>query len=121
MKKLVVVLLLLPLGLFSQDRDSVRFVVGGVTCSMCSRAVQNEVLRDSSILVLSPNLEQQVWYAEYAAGKFDLNSLERRVRDAGFSLERVTVNGKRVYQRKRTDRRRERAWKRRLVKDLGKK
>lgn len=113
MKGVILILVLAPLGLFSQDFDKVKFVVSGLTCSMCSLSVQNEVKRDSVLKYIDPNLETQTWYAEYSQGKFDLNRLKKGIEDAGFTLERAWLNGKLVYDRKR---KREH---RRLIRDLA--
>lgn len=116
MKRLILILILAPLGLFAQDR--VKFVVSGLTCSMCSLSVQNELKRDKDLKGIDPDLQTQTWYARYEVGKFSVEGLKKRIADAGFTLERAWLNDKLVYERKRSAKKRER---KRLVRDLARK
>ena len=55
MKKLLLILLFIPLFSFSQDK--VKFVASGLTCSMCSRAVYKSLQSDKDIIKIESNLE----------------------------------------------------------------
>lgn len=82
--------LLFTSQLFGQDK--VRFYAAGVTCSMCSSAIHKSLSSDRSILKVDPNLDTQEWTLEYKTGSFQLESLKKRVEDAGFSVSKVWFN-----------------------------
>lgn len=98
MKHLLTILFLIPASLYAQDK--VKFVAGGLTCSMCSNAVHKSLKQDKSIKEINPNLQTQVWSAEYKRGEFDLNRLKKGIEDAGFSLEKVWKNDTLIYEKK---------------------
>jgi len=77
--------------LFAQDK--VKFIAGGVTCSMCSNAIHKSLSTDKSVLKIDPNLETQEWNLEYKKGEFKSENLIERVKDAGFSVNKIYLNG----------------------------
>lgn len=99
MKKLFLILFLLPSLLFSQDK--VKFVAGGVTCSLCSNAIQKSLQQDKNIKKVDVNLDTQEWILEYSENSFTIESLKKRVEDAGFSLMKVWRGDKIIYEKKR--------------------
>lgn len=88
---------ILPSLLFSQD--VVKFTAAGVTCSMCSSAIHKNLSKDLTIKKVDPNLQTQEWNLTYDTGKFDLDFLKKRVEDAGFSIDKVWLNGKIIYEK----------------------
>ena len=100
MKKFILALLFLPLFTLSQDK--VKFLAAGVTCSMCSSAIHRSLQSDKAITFIAPNLETQEWYLEYEPkGSFKLESLKKRVEDAGFSLAKVWLNNELILENKK--------------------
>ncbi len=95
MKKLLFTLLLLPLFILGQDK--VKFVASGLTCSMCSKAVHNSLSNDKSILKIDPNLQTQEWNLEYPKGEFKIETLKKKVQDAGFDITKVWLNGELIF------------------------
>jgi copper chaperone CopZ len=102
MKKIIILLLMLPISIFSQDK--VKFIAAGVTCSMCSNAIHKSLKADKNIIEIKPNLETQEWLITYKTGTFLLNNLQRRVEAAGFSISKVWFNDSVIYSRERTKR-----------------
>lgn len=100
MKKLLLILFFLPLMSLSQDK--VKFLASGLTCSMCSKAVHKSLSTDKTIKKIEPNLETQVWYLEYEKDKFDVRALNKKIEDAGFSLSKVWLNDKLIFEYKKT-------------------
>lgn len=99
MKKIILILLLLPL--FTLGQDKVKFIASGLTCSLCSKAVYGSLSTDKSILKIDPNLQTQEWNLEYPKGEFKLESLNKRVEDAGFSLAKVWLNNELIFDSKK--------------------
>ena len=95
MKKLLFTLLLLPLFILGQDK--VKFVASGLTCSMCSKAVHSSLSNDKSILKIDPNLQTQEWNLEYPKGEFKIETLKKKVQDAGFDITKVWLNGELIF------------------------
>lgn len=82
-------------------QDKVKFVAAGVTCSMCSNAIHKSLSEDKTIKEVNPNLQTQVWNLEYKTGEFNLELLNKRVENAGFSIQKVWLNEKLIYEKKR--------------------
>ena len=82
-------------------QDKVRFVAGGVTCSMCSNAIHSSLKLDTSISKIHPNLQTQVWSIEYKKNTFKLEELRKKVENSGFSIQKVWLNGEVIYEKKR--------------------
>lgn len=99
MKKLILILLFFPLFSLSQDR--VKFIAAGVTCSMCSSAIHKSLHSDKDVLKIDPNLETQEWNIEYKQGTYTLDKLKKSVEGAGFSVDRVWLNGELVFSNKK--------------------
>jgi len=97
--KLLSILFILPL--FTLGQDKIKFIASGLTCSMCSKSVHQSLSKDKSILKINPNLQTQEWNLEYLKNEFKLETLKKRVEDAGFSLERAWLNGALVYEKKK--------------------
>ena len=91
MKKLLLALFILPIFVFGQDK--VTFTAAGVTCSLCSNAIHKSLSSDKSILKVDPNLDTQEWNLEYKKGEFKSENLIKRVDDAGFSVNKIYLNG----------------------------
>jgi copper chaperone CopZ len=96
---LYLLLLLLPLFTLSQDR--VKFIASGLTCSMCSKAVHGSLSSDKSILKIDTDLQTQEWILEYPKGGFKIETLKKKVEDAGFSLAKVWLNGELIFDSKK--------------------
>lgn len=99
MKKILFILLFLPL--FTLGQDKVKFIASGLTCSMCSKAVHGSLSTDKSILKIDPNLQTQEWNLEYPKGQFKLEALKKKVQDAGFDITRVWLNGELIFDSKK--------------------
>ncbi len=99
MKKLLLILLFIPLFSFSQDK--VKFVASGLTCSMCSRAVYKSLQSDKDILKIETNLETQEWNIEYKQGTYTYDKLKKSVEGAGFGVEMVWLNGELIVDNKK--------------------
>ena len=82
-------------------QDKVRFVAGGVTCSMCSNAIHSSLKTDTAIGKITPDLQTQVWFLEYKQGTFKLEELKKKVESSGFSVQKVWLNGELLYEKKR--------------------
>ena len=99
MKKLLLILLFIPLFSFSQDR--VKFIASGLTCSMCSRAVHKSLESDKDIIKIESNLETQEWNIEYKQGTYTYDKLKKSVEGAGFGVEMVWLNGELIINNKK--------------------
>ena len=99
MKKLLLILLFIPLFSFSQDR--VKFIASGLTCSMCSRAVYKSLESDKDIIKIETNLETQEWNIEYKQGTYTFDKLKSKVEGAGFGVEMVWLNGELIVDNKK--------------------
>jgi copper chaperone CopZ len=95
MKKIILILLLLPL--FTLGQDKVKFIASGLTCSMCSKAIHVSLSSDKSILKIDPNLQTQEWNLEYPKGEFKIETLKKKVQDAGFDITKVWLNGELIF------------------------
>ena len=99
MKKILILLLFIPL--FGVAQDKVKFVASGLTCSMCSRAVHKSLESDKDIIKIETNLETQEWNIEYKQGTYTYDKLKKSVEGAGFSVERVWLNGELIIDNKK--------------------
>jgi len=99
MKKLLLILLFIPLFSFSQDK--VKFIASGLTCSMCSRAVHKSLESDKDIIKIETNLETQEWNIEYKQGTYTYDKLKNKVEGAGFGVEMVWLNGELIVDNKK--------------------
>lgn len=85
--------------IFAQDK--VKFVAAGVTCSMCSSAIHKSLHSDKNILKIEPNLQTQEWNVEYKEGTYTFDKLKKSVESAGFSIDRVWLNGELVIDNRK--------------------
>lgn len=85
--------------------DKVKFVAAGVTCSMCSKAIHENLSSDKSITQIYPNLQTQEWFVDYPKGKYDQEKLKQQVANAGFSVSKIWLNGRLVYEQKKSKKR----------------
>lgn len=99
MKKLLLILLFVPL--FTIGQDKVKFIAAGVTCSMCSNAIFKSITTDKSVQKVDPNLQTQEWNLEYPKGEFKLEVLKKKVEEAGFSLAKVWLNNELIFDSKK--------------------
>lgn len=97
----LIVFFLLLLASQSFGQEKVRFYAAGVTCSMCSGAIHKSLSSDKNILKIEPNLDTQEWILEYKTGSFQLESLKKKVEDAGFSVSKVWVNNELILDNTR--------------------
>lgn len=101
MKLIFLFLLFITQTALSQTK--VKFIAAGVTCSMCSNAIHNSLKSDKAIKTIEPNLQTQEWIVEYKDTEYKeeqtIKELEKRVKDAGFSIQRLWVNGNLVIDR----------------------
>ena len=99
MKKLLLILLFIPL--FGLSQDKVKFISSGLTCSMCSRAVYKSLQSDKDIIKIESNLETQEWNIEYKKGTYTFDKLKSKVEGAGFGVEMVWLNGELIVDNKK--------------------
>jgi len=99
MKKILMILLLIPL--FGVAQDKVKFVASGLTCSMCSRAVHKSLESDKDIIKIESNLETQEWNIEYKKGTYSFDKLKSKVEGAGFGVEMVWLNGELIIDNRK--------------------
>ena len=100
MKKLLLILLFIPL--FGVSQDKVKFISSGLTCSMCSRAVYKSLESDKDIIKIETNLETQEWNIEYKQGTYTYDKLKKKVEGAGFGVEMVWLNGELIVDNKKS-------------------
>ena len=86
--------------IFSLGQEKIKFTAAGVTCSMCSNAILKSLQTNKSIIKIDPNLDTQEWYVEYKSGEFNVENLIKKVEDAGFSIEKIYLNDKLIFDRK---------------------
>jgi hypothetical protein len=86
--------------IFSLGQEKIKFTAAGITCSMCSSAIHKSLQTDKSIIKIDPNLNTQEWYVEYKSGEFNVENLTKKVEDAGFSIEKIYLNDKLIFDRK---------------------
>lgn len=91
MLRYIIFLLFLNSSVFSQDK--VKFTAAGVTCSMCSKAIQKSLSKNRTILTIEPNLDTQEWNLEVKKDEFKVQDLIKSVEDAGFSISKLYFNG----------------------------
>jgi copper chaperone CopZ len=108
---ILTILSLLLIGQTVIGQTKVKFIAAGVTCSMCSNAIHKSLKSDRGIKTIKPiywpinmhNLQTQEWIVEYKNGQYNseetIKGLEKRVKDAGFSIQRLWVNDKLVIDR----------------------
>ena len=101
MKKILILLLFIPLFGVAQDKDKVKFVASGLTCSMCSRAVYKSLESDKDIIKIESNLETQEWNIEYKQGTYTYDKLKKSVEGAGFSVERIWLHGELIIDNRK--------------------
>lgn len=109
MKNILFLIFVLPLFCIAQSKqnidtlkfDKVKFIAAGVTCSMCSNAIHKSLSNDKQIAQISPNLQTQEWIMTYPKGKFDEQKLRKQVADAGFSISKIWLNDKLIYELKK--------------------
>ncbi len=99
MKKLLLILLFIPL--FGLSQDKVKFISTGLTCSMCSRAVYKSLQSDKDIIKIETNLETQEWNIEYKQSTYTYDKLKKSVEGAGFGIERVWLNGELIIDNRK--------------------
>lgn len=99
MKKLLLILLFIPL--FGLSQDKVKFISTGLTCSMCSRSVYKSLESDKDIIKIETNLETQEWNIEYKKGTYTYDKLKKSVEGAGFGVERVWLNGELIIDNRK--------------------
>jgi copper chaperone CopZ len=100
---ILTILSLLLIGQTVIGQTKVKFIAAGVTCSMCSNAIHKSLKSDRGIKTIEPNLQTQEWIVEYKNRQYNseetIKGLEKRVKDAGFSIQRLWVNDKLVIDR----------------------
>lgn len=96
--KLLFVFIAIPFLSFSQDY--IEFKAAGVTCSMCSRAIEKSLKTEKNIQKIEPDLDTQTWKLNWKTGTFKLEKLKQLVEDAGFSLAEVKLNTEVIYTQK---------------------
>jgi len=99
MKKLLLILLFIPL--FGLSQDKVKFISSGLTCSMCSRAVYKSLQSDKDIIKIESNLETQEWNIEYKQSTYTYDKLKKSVEGAGFGVEMVWLNGELIIDNRK--------------------
>lgn len=87
MKKTVIVLMLC-IGLkINAQINSVSLQAGGLTCSMCSKAVKNALEGVSFVSNVQVDIKNQQYNLSFKEGAaVDLDALNKAVKDAGFSV-----------------------------------
>jgi cation transport ATPase len=105
MKRLLFLSIFLLTHFGSIAQNKVKFIASGVTCSMCSKAIHKALSLDKSILKITPNLDTQEWELEYKEGQMTVDNLvvlRQRVKDAGFDIDKLWINGELAYEKKKT-------------------
>jgi cation transport ATPase len=101
--KLIISLLFFVISVSVFGQDKVKFTAAGVTCSMCSSAIHKNLTKNSKIKSVNPNLQTQEWNLTYDVDSFDLDLLKKQVQDAGFSIDKVWLNDKLIYEKKKKE------------------
>ncbi len=97
MKRFLLILLTL-IPIFAKSQDKVKFIANGVTCSMCSNAIHKSLKSNKEILTIEPNLETQEWNLLWSKDKFEISKLIKLVESAGFSVGKVWLNEKIIFE-----------------------
>ena len=86
MKKLIITLVLAFLGWSAGAQvTSVSLQASGLTCSMCSNAINKSLKTLSSVAAVEPNIKTSTFVIAFKEGsKVDFDELKKKVEDAGF-------------------------------------
>lgn len=93
MKKWITILLfvLAAFGAQAQVQEA-RLQASGLTCSMCSKAVLNALKKVSFVKAVDVDIDKQEYSIAFKGGStVDLDALSKAVKDAGFSVAKLSV------------------------------
>jgi copper chaperone CopZ len=98
---IVIILSLFSSALFAQtdtttsntDIESVSLKAGGLTCSMCSKAIYKSLMKVPSVSKVDPDIENSSYTIFFKKKQpVKLEDLREAVTGAGFSVESLVVN-----------------------------
>lgn len=98
---LIIVLSLLSVSLMAQKDtskanqsiESVSLTAGGLTCSMCSKAIYKSLMKVPGVSKVDPDIENSGFTIYYKKDQpVNKKALEEAVEDAGFSVESIKIN-----------------------------
>ncbi|HWJ26587.1 MAG TPA: heavy metal-associated domain-containing protein [Flavisolibacter sp.] len=96
MKTLLMAMLITIMGIGAQAQvSSVTLQAGGLTCSMCSKAVYNALQKVSFVDKVQVDIKNQQYHITFKPGsEISFDALSKAVEDAGFSVAVFTVSAK---------------------------
>ena len=91
MKKLIITLVVAFLGWSAGAQvTSVSLQASGLTCSMCSNAINKSLKTLSSVSTVEPNIKTSTFVIAFKEGsKVDFDELKKKVEDAGFFVAKL--------------------------------
>jgi copper chaperone CopZ len=92
MKYIFIIVCLLAGGSSIAQIQSVSLQAGGLTCSMCSRAIYKSLQKVPDVASVQEDIEHSSYHIQFSdPSKTSLENLQRAVRDAGFSVVRMEI------------------------------
>lgn len=95
MKK-TIVLLVLAASLTSVHAQFTKATIqaSGLTCAMCSRAIDNALQQVSFVASVQPDIKNSAFNIVFKEGEpVDIDALKKSVEDAGFFVAKFTITG----------------------------
>jgi copper chaperone CopZ len=92
----VILIFLMLFGInkaYAQQITAIEMQVTGLTCSMCSQATEKSLRSLSYVSDVTPDLNKNVFVVAFKKGSsVNFDQLNKKVRDAGFSVGNLTAN-----------------------------
>lgn len=94
--KYVLLCLLLQTGMLATAQfKSATLQASGLTCAMCSNAIQKSLSQLTFIASIEPDLENSAFVVQFKQDvEVDFDAMRKRVEDAGFYIARLSVNAR---------------------------
>jgi copper chaperone CopZ len=95
MKKIIVLLVLTAsLSQLNAQFTKATIQASGLTCAMCSRAIDNSLMQVSFIASVQPDIKNSAFNIVFKQGEqVDIDALKKAVEDAGFFVAKFTITG----------------------------
>lgn len=95
MKKWILMLLLLPVAVFTNAQFSkARLQATGLTCALCSNAINKALQKVSFIQSVSPDIKNSAFDIVFKKdAEVDIDALRKAVEDAGFYVGGLNITG----------------------------
>ena len=96
MKKIFFILAILIAGVSTVDAQfkSADLQAAGLTCAMCTKAINNEVAGLSFVKKVDVDIKSSTFKIDFKEGaNVDVDALKKAVEDAGFSVSKLKLKG----------------------------